>query len=138
MRMKMPRPHKSIRQDQSGAAAVEMAFVLPMFLLLVMGIIEFGRAYWVMNSMQFALDEAGRYAMLHSATATDSDIVATARNNLYGLDPNSFTVTSASQTVSGVVYKTITASYPFSLVAPGVLPYGDFTLTRSTSVPLMP
>lgn len=123
--------------DEEGAAAVEMAFILPVFLIFVIGIIEFGRAYWTLNSMQIAIDEAGRYAMLHT-TASDSQIVSIAQSNLYGLDPNSFSVTATSQTSGGVIYKVITATYAFNLVAPGMFSFGNFTLTRTTSVPLMP
>jgi Flp pilus assembly protein TadG len=128
---------KKFQKGEQGAAAVEMAFVFPLFLLFVLGIIEFARAYWTLNSMQLTIDEAGRYAMLHTQ-ASDSQIISTAQANLYGLDPTQFTVTSNSQTTNGVIYKVITASYTFSFVAPGVLPFGDITLTRSTSVPLMP
>jgi len=124
-------------KDRRGAAVVEMAFVLPLFILFVLGIIEFGRAYWTWDSMQLSIDEAGRYAMTN-ITASDAQIVSVAQNNLYGLAPGNFTITSKSQVSSGVTYKVITATYPFSFVAPGVLPFGNFTLSRSTTVPLMP
>src|SRR3954451_24324647 len=42
--------------DDSGASAVEFALILPLFLLLVLGMIDFGRAY----NMQLALTEAAR------------------------------------------------------------------------------
>ena len=44
----------------SGAAAIEAAVVLPVYLLFVFGIIEVGHAYWSVNSMQYAADEASR------------------------------------------------------------------------------
>ncbi|MDE3038604.1 MAG: pilus assembly protein, partial [Pseudomonadota bacterium] len=76
-------------KHETGAATVEMALVLPVFLLLVLGIMEFGRAYWTLNSMQIAIDEAGRYAMINVA-APDSQIISVAQSNLYGLNPNDF------------------------------------------------
>lgn len=42
--------------EDSGAAAVEFALVLPLLLLLVFGIMDFGRAY----NMQIALTQAAR------------------------------------------------------------------------------
>jgi Flp pilus assembly protein TadG len=128
---------RQLRDNEKGAAAVEMAFVLPLFLLFVIGIVEFGRVYWTLNSMQLAIDEAGRFAMLNT-TSSDSQIISIAQANLYGLDSSLFTVTSNSQTTGGVIYKVITASYTFSFVAPDVLPFGNIVLSRSTSVPLMP
>ena len=124
------------KRDEKGAAAVEMAFILPVFLLFVLGIIEFGRAYWTYNSMQLAIDEAGRYAMIHT-TASDSQIASTAKANLYGLDPSKFTITTANTTSNGINYKIIKATYTFSFIAPGVLPFGNILLTRQTEVPIL-
>ncbi len=127
---------KKLWKNNEGSEAIEMAFVLPVFLLFVLGIIEFGRAYWIMHSMQLSIDEAGRYAMLNT-TASDTQIVSTAKGNLYGLNSNDFTVTSTSQTISGVNYKRIVATYVFSFTVPNLLPFGNLTLTRQTTVPLL-
>ena len=126
-----------IKKNQKGAAALEMALVFPIFLLFVLGIIEFTRAYWILHTMQLGIDEAGRYAMLHTS-ASDSVIVSTAKANMYGLDGSQFTVTSASQNINGLSYKVITATYPFNFIVPNLLPFNSITFSRTTSVPLMP
>lgn len=113
-----------------------MAVVLPIFLLFVLGIIEFGRAYWIEHSMQLSIDEAGRYTMLNT-TATDSQITSVAKSNLYGLNPDSFTVSTSSQTIDGINYKSIQASYIFTLSIPNLFPFSSITLTRTTTVPLL-
>jgi len=128
---------KRLQKNEAGGAAVEMAFVLPIFLLFVLGIMEFARAYWTLDSMQLAIDEAGRYAMINTS-ATDPQIVSTAQSNLYGLDPAQFTITSNSTNSNGINYKVITATYAFSFMAPGILPFGNMTLTRQTTVPILP
>jgi Flp pilus assembly protein TadG len=133
----MLRIARQLRKNETGAAMVEMAFVLPIFLLFILGVMEFGRAFWTLHSMQLAIDEAGRYAMVHTA-ASNSQIVSNAQSNLYGLDSSQFTVTATSQTNNGVNYKVIKATYAFSFIAPGILPFGDITLTRTTTVPLIP
>lgn len=127
---------KKLWKNNEGVEAIEMAFVLPVFLLFVLGIIEFGRAYWITDSMQLSIDEAGRYAMLNS-TASDTQIISTAKANLYGLDPNNFTITSTSETISGINYKHIVATYSFHFSVPNLLPFGNITLTRQTTVPLL-
>lgn len=112
-----------------------MALVFPIFLFFVMGMIEFGRAYWTLNSMQYAVDEAGRYAMLNVA-ASDSQIVSVAKSNLNGLNSSQFNISSSSQTSNGVIYKVIKATYSFTFITPILLPFGNMTLKRSTTVPL--
>ncbi len=116
---------------------MELAFLLPVFLSFLLGVMEFSRAYWILDSMQFAVDEAGRYAMLNTSAA-DSQIVSTAKSNLYSLNSSNFTVTSVPQTSGGINYKVITATYSFGFIVPDLLPYGNLTLTRSTTVPLIP
>lgn len=51
-----------------GAAMVETALVLPVFLLLVLGIIEFGRALMVANMVTNAAREGARMAILDGST----------------------------------------------------------------------
>jgi Flp pilus assembly protein TadG len=56
------------QQDRRGAAMVEMAFVLPIFLLVVLGIIEFGRAMMVGQLVTNASREGARLAILDGST----------------------------------------------------------------------
>jgi Flp pilus assembly protein TadG len=48
-----------------GAVAVELALVLPIFLMLVLGIFEFGRGFNIQVSLSEAARESARYAAVH-------------------------------------------------------------------------
>ena len=62
---------KSItRQDRRGAALVEMALTLPVFLMVVLGIIEFGRGMMVTQFVTNAAREGARTAVLTDSTNT--------------------------------------------------------------------
>lgn len=52
---------------EKGAVAVEFALVLPIFLMLVLGIFEFGRAFNIQVSLSEAARESARYAAVHYA-----------------------------------------------------------------------
>jgi Flp pilus assembly protein TadG len=52
---------------ERGAVAVEFALVLPIFLGLVLGIAEFGRAFNIQVSLSEAARETARYAAIHCA-----------------------------------------------------------------------
>lgn len=71
-----------------GAAMVEMALVLPILVLLIFGIIEFGRGYYTRTTLTHAAREAVRVAALDSG-----DPVQTARDRAANLDETAITVT---------------------------------------------
>jgi hypothetical protein len=54
-----------------GQALVEFAVIIPVFLFLLMGILDFGRAVWATTSLASAAREAARYAIAHGGSATD-------------------------------------------------------------------
>jgi Flp pilus assembly protein TadG len=72
----------TIRHDPTrrGAVIVEMALVLPIFLALVLGIIEFGRGLMVGQLVTNAAREGARKAILDGST--NSDITATIQSFL--------------------------------------------------------
>lgn len=60
---------------ESGAAAVELALVLPILLMLVFGIVDFGRAYNAKISLTQAAREGARVRALGGdATATTNRV----------------------------------------------------------------
>lgn len=76
---KSPRPwgtgfmHVLRRQSQpqekrTGAALVEMALVLPIFILVTLGIVEFGRAMMVGQLVTNAAREGARFAVIDGST----------------------------------------------------------------------
>jgi Flp pilus assembly protein TadG len=78
---------------ERGAVAVEMAVVLPLLLMLLLGIVEFGRAYNVQISLTQAAREGARFAAIHHGDsdfeADDIDVVAlAAAPSLSGLPVN--------------------------------------------------
>ena len=51
-------------RNNRGATAVEFALVLPLFLLLVLGIVDFGRYFFVEHTLQYATREGMRLALV--------------------------------------------------------------------------
>ena len=65
-----------------GAAVVEMAFVLPVFVLIILGMIEVGRGIMVAELMSNAAREGARQSIVEGSTNTQ--VTDTARNFLAG------------------------------------------------------
>jgi len=56
---------RRLLRARDGAMAVEFAFVGPIFIIILWSVFEFGRFYWIKSSLQYAVEDAGRYAMAH-------------------------------------------------------------------------
>jgi Flp pilus assembly protein TadG len=69
----------SFRNDESGAAMVEFAIAATVFIMILLGILEFGYAAWAKNSVAADAREGARYAVVHggqSGRVADSAMVA--------------------------------------------------------------
>lgn len=62
-----------LRASEAGSAAVEMALVLPILLLILMGIIQFGMVFFVHNSMQHLAQEASRLVAVGSTPMAEAE-----------------------------------------------------------------
>ena len=111
-----------LRRDQRGAALLEMAFTLPLLLLISVSIFEFGRAFEVWQVLTNAAREGARVAVLPGI----SDAMVTARVQQYanagvldaGVTPTvtvqrDSTISYGSGTASG---SKVTVTYPFRFI----------------------
>ncbi len=117
-------------KNRRGATAVEFALILPFFLSMIFGLIEFGRAMWIRNTMQYAVEEAARYGSISGASS--ADISTYAQGKVLVIDPSTITfdVTVGASDIS------VTATHDFEFLAAGLLPYGPITLQASAQYPL--
>lgn len=100
------------RRDQDrGAAMVEFALVLPILLLLVFGIIEFGRAYNVQTSLTAAARQAARVMALQNNSAQAKSAAQSVATTL-GLTISQISVTACAS--GGTTTATVT--YPMTTV----------------------
>jgi Flp pilus assembly protein TadG len=88
----------SNRKRELGQALVELAFILPMVLLLLLGIIELGRYAYISILVSNAAHAGAIYGSqgFSKAIANNPDITTAARNDFAsnGLDPATLTVDS--------------------------------------------
>jgi Flp pilus assembly protein TadG len=108
--------HRSRAADrQAGAAAVELALVLPILLVLVFGIIDFGRAYNAKISLTQAAREGARVRALGGDVTATTDRVQLAAGFLA---PDSVSVNAGAACLSPAGIATVTATYTFQYATP--------------------
>lgn len=111
----------SARQDgraSAGTVAIEMAFLLPAFLLFLYGILELSHYAFTEIALGDAARLGARYAMVRGATssapATASSIASYVKGEIGLVNPNDVTVEttwSPNNDPGSVV--TVETSYPF-------------------------
>jgi hypothetical protein len=111
------RRHAASDSRDRGAVAVEFALLLPVLLLLIFGIIDFGRAINDQITLTQAAREGARLAALGYSTAA---VTTRAQSAAIGLSPvPTVTVTSSCPVGAGVgVDAVVKVSYTFSFVTP--------------------
>jgi Flp pilus assembly protein TadG len=74
-----------------GQALVEFALILPIFVLLLVGILDFGRAVFAFNTLNNAAREGGRVAIVDQTAAHITEHAA-ARTAFLDVPPSDVTV----------------------------------------------
>jgi Flp pilus assembly protein TadG len=138
--------NKRFNSDEQGTTLVEFSIAALVFLTVVFGVIEFGRALWVHNALSDAARRGARYAVVHSVddVAKVKNMVVFGSENggaqptIPNLTVDNVTVDYSSMAVNtGTVTVSITG-YEFEFVIPVVgttieMPSYSTTLTGESS-----
>lgn len=107
---------RRLARASDGATAVEFAIIAPVLLMLLFGIMEGGRALWMQNALNFAVEQAARCASIDQnncgTVAQVQSFAASTSGASFG--SSTFSVTTAA---CGIL---VSASYPLQLHIPYV------------------
>lgn len=82
------------QEKRRGAALVEMAMTLPLFLTIILGIVEFGRAMMVSQLLTNSAREAARQSVMNGSTNAETEkIVRDFLTDVLGVSAADITVT---------------------------------------------
>jgi Flp pilus assembly protein TadG len=119
-----------------GQGLVEFALVVPLFLVLLFGMIEFGRAWMTKNILTGAAREAVR---IYAVIPYDNVVAESRAVNILssaGLDSSRWTISIYSDPVDNTIMRTdVTYNFPVFIVGfiPG-LPTNNILLATSTTM----
>jgi len=113
-----------LRRDQRGVAAVEFAIIAPVFVGLLVGILDIGRYMWTLNTMQYAIDESVRAGVVQKLSS--DEVKDLAKSSMTGLNTGAITV--------GVVDGASTLSITADMTYKFLFPMSSFTDSTTISV----
>ncbi|SRR5579872_1067042 len=97
------------RNRRSGASIVEFAFIVPVFLLLLLGMLEYARFFYTMQVMNNAAREGARYATVNTNNVNTANVQSYVDNYLSGVGYNQLNGYSPSTNIS--VYQADPTTY---------------------------
>lgn len=107
-----------------GQSMVEFSLVFIVFIMLMVGLFELGRAVWIYNTVAHAARQGARYAMVHgNAGSPDNNaLIASVKAQAVGLSNASVQVTPTWEG-GGIVgtFVSVQVSYPFVPAVGGIL-----------------
>jgi len=128
-----------------GQTLVEFALILPIFLLILLGLFDLGRAIYAYSTISNASREAARLGIVDQVEAHLRQEALDASVSL-AVDPSQVDVEFLSPSesgpcnIAGSMYGCITVvtiDYSFGAATPGVAALvGDITLTATTHTPV--
>jgi Flp pilus assembly protein TadG len=126
----------SARKGRKGQSLVEFALVIPILLLLVIGIVEFGRAWMTRNILTGAAREAVRLAAVPAPAGGTAAATARATQILTssGITTANIAVVDPGAAFGAV---SVTVDYNFPVLFLGIIPgFGSstFPLTSTTTM----
>lgn len=133
-----------IQRSRRGATMVEFSLFFIVFMMLSLGLMEFGLAVWTYSTMSHAARAGARYALVHGASnpidGGDATVAQVVTRNAIGLDPANVTVATTYDTGDPLVAATnakghvvqVQVRYPFPLIT-GALVLPNRTLTMQST-----
>ncbi len=127
------RPATKMLRETGGASATEFAFVFPLFLMFVFGVVEFGQGLRLYNELASVASRASRMVML-DVDVSNSTLETRIRTLLSELTSDELQVALSTDTVSGTDYRVVNISYPHQFVTPFLEPI-NVTLSVESRTP---
>lgn len=109
--------------ESRGLTLVEFAILLPVFVALVLGVMQLGQLFWTQSALQHAVEMAARCASINTTLcSTTTQVSAYAATQAYGLTLPAATFAATTPACGNEV----TASYEFTfpmaaLVSPTII-----------------
>ena len=141
---------RRLSRDERGTAITEMAFALPIMIVMIWGFVQLAQVYRAMAGIQQALGEGARYATLCTSINTTTGcsaptpgsgtspasgtIKAKIKDSVYGIGPGTFTIddpVSGSSGTANYYDLKVTYTQPTNLL---IFPGPTITVSRSKRV----
>ncbi|MXQ10688.1 TadE/TadG family type IV pilus assembly protein [Microvirga makkahensis] len=118
----------SWRRDESGAAAIEFAIVGFVMILIMLGLVEFGRGLLVHNEIAYLADIGSRKVLIDPGIADDA--LQDEMREVFSKDDALLQIAISTEVIDEIEYRIIAVAYPMNLLVPSL---SDSTLSLNVT-----
>ena len=128
------------RSAELGQDLIEYAITLPLFMLIIFGVLDLGRGIFYFSAMYQGARDGARYGSVHPE-APPEEVVAQVEHWLIGLDPSLWAIDTGCSTGTT---SCVNVKYTFRAVTPVIGRFlldengvdGQLTLNTRSTMPL--
>ena len=121
--------------DQKGQSMVEVAIALPVLIMILVGILDLGRAFFTFIALTDAAAEGAAYAAIHPSHTTQiRERAADSSNGLVELEVEMVSVDYAELTAGYPI--TVAVQFEYDLITPfiqAIVPGGTITMRATVA-----
>ena len=128
----MPTKHPA---HERGANVVEAALVIPLLVIILIGVVDMGRAYYTYISIINAAREGARWGVMHPTEDLCAKAAAEAQTNTPPVSLTSCNVTKPGGNVSGAPVR-VTVQANFSTILGSIVGISAFPISYSVAFPI--
>lgn len=106
---------KRLWKCKDGAAAVEFALTLPILIVVVLGVMQFGQAFWAQNALHYAVEQTARCMTYNTSSCNSTTATKNYASTISGyvFDPSVFSPTTSADCGTGAGNgNKVDATYP--------------------------
>ena len=127
------------KKSEKGQSLVEVALAMPLLILIMIGILDLGRAYLTYIALSDAAAEGAAYAAIHPADPAQAIArAADSSGGLVTLEPNMVSVDTGEMSAGNPI--TVSVEYEYRMLTPCVnewVPDGVLMMRATVTQPII-
>jgi Flp pilus assembly protein TadG len=124
------------RRDEKGVAAIEFAFIGPILFILILGVADLGRYFWIGHEVDHAIEIVLRVAAVNK-TLSESDVTSLLKSRLDNVSDSKLTISTIYTSSTPDTPRLLTINISSSFKPLGPLSFLTFPIGSTGQIPII-
>jgi Flp pilus assembly protein TadG len=125
-----------LRRDTKGVAAIEFAFIAPILFILLVGVVDLGRYFWIGSEVDHAIEAVLRDASVKKNLSV-SDLTSQIKTRLASVSKQTFSVSANYTNSTADTPRLLTINITSSFKPLGLLSSLTFPVASTGQIPII-